>query len=88
MIFAPVCRLEIEQLLPLTLSEAWDFFSRPENLAKITPENLAFEVTSPLPERMYAGMIVNYRVRPLAGIAVPWTCLLYTSDAADERVRV
>ena len=73
MIFAPVCRLEFEQLLPLTLSEAWDFFSRPENLAKITPENLAFEVTSPLPERMYAGMIVNYRVRPLAGIAVPWT---------------
>lgn len=73
MVFAPVCRLEYEQRLPLTLSEAWDFFSRPENLAKITPANLAFEVTSPLPERMYAGMIVNYRVRPLAGIAVPWT---------------
>lgn len=73
MLYAPVCRLEYEQRLPLTLSEAWDFFSRPENLAEITPDNLAFEVTSPLPERMYAGMIVNYRVRPLAGIAVPWT---------------
>ena len=73
MVFAPVCRLEYEQLLPLTLPEAWNFFSRPENLAKITPANLAFEVTSPLSERMYAGMIVNYRVRPLAGIAVPWT---------------
>ena len=73
MLYAPVCRLAYEQHLPLTVPEAWDFFSRPENLAEITPENLAFEVTSPLPERMYAGMIVNYRVRPLVGIAVPWT---------------
>ena len=73
MFHAPVCRLEYEQRLPLSLSDAWDFFSRPENLAEITPENLAFEVTSPLPERLYAGMIINYRVRPLAGIAVPWT---------------
>jgi len=73
MIYAPVCRLEFEQILPLSLSEAWDFFSRPENLAKITPSDLGFEVTSPVPERMYAGMIVNYRVRPLAGVAVSWT---------------
>ena len=71
MVFAPVCRLEYEQRLPLTLSEAWDFFSRPKNLAEITPENLAFEVTSPLPERMYAGMIVNYRVRPLPVLPCP-----------------
>ena len=73
MLHAPVCRLEFQQLLPLTLPEAWDFFLRPENLAEITPPDLAFEVISPLPERMYAGMIVNYRVRPLAGITVPWT---------------
>jgi ligand-binding SRPBCC domain-containing protein len=73
MIYAPVCRLEYEQVLPLTLADAWDFFSRPENLAEITPQNLSFEVTSPLPGRMYAGMIVNYRVRPFAGIVVPWT---------------
>ncbi len=73
MIYAPVCRLEFEQSLPLSLAEAWDFFSRPENLARITPPDLGFEVTSPVPERMYAGMIINYRVRPLAGVALPWT---------------
>jgi ligand-binding SRPBCC domain-containing protein len=69
---AQLRRLECRQQLPLTLREAWDFFSRPENLAKITPPNLGFEVTSPLPERMYAGMIVCYRVSPFGGIRVPW----------------
>ena len=69
---APLRRLECRQHLPLSLSEAWDFFSRPENLAKITPPNLGFEVTSPLPQRMYAGMIVGYRVSPFGGIRVPW----------------
>jgi len=65
-------RLECSQLLPLTLAEAWDFFSRPDNLARITPPNLGFEITSPLPERMYAGMIVSYRVSPFGGLCVPW----------------
>jgi len=72
MLFAPTQRLEYQQDLPLSIEAAWDFFSRPENLARITPENLNFEVTSPLPEKMYAGMIVSYRVRPLFGFAMNW----------------
>jgi len=65
-------RLECRQTLPLTPAAAWEFFSRPDNLARITPPDLGFEVTSPLPERMYAGMIVSYRVSPFAGLRVPW----------------
>lgn len=65
-------RLACHQLLPLSLPEAWEFFSRPENLARITPPDLGFEVTSPLPERMYAGMIVTYRVSPFGRVGVPW----------------
>lgn len=65
-------RLEYHQRLPLTLEEAWDFFSRPDNLARITPPDLGFEVTSSLPERMYAGMIVSYRVNPFGSLRVPW----------------
>jgi ligand-binding SRPBCC domain-containing protein len=73
MIFAaPLQCLTRQQHLPLSPDEAWDFFSRPDNLAKITPGDLGFEITSPLRDKMYAGMIVSYRVRPLAGIAVPW----------------
>ena len=65
-------RLECRQLLPLPPVAAWEFFSRPENLARITPPDLGFEVTSPLPGRMYAGMIVSYRVSPFGGVQVPW----------------
>jgi ligand-binding SRPBCC domain-containing protein len=64
--------LELHQDIPLSREEAWAFFSRPENLARITPSDLGFEVTSPVVERMYAGMIITYRVRPFAGIAVDW----------------
>ncbi|MAI24249.1 MAG: hypothetical protein CL828_09340, partial [Crocinitomicaceae bacterium] len=31
-------RLESTQWLPITLQEAWDFFSVPGNLDRITPE--------------------------------------------------
>ena len=65
-------RLECRQLLPVTPAAAWEFFSRPENLARITPPDLGFEVTSPLPERMHAGMIVTYRVSPFGRLRVPW----------------
>jgi len=65
-------RLECRQHLPLSLARGWDFFSRPDNLARITPPDLGFEVTSALPERMYAGMIVSYRVSPFGSISVPW----------------
>lgn len=73
MMTAPVCRFESEQELPISLKDAWDFFSRPENLVEITPNNLGFEIISPLPQKMYAGMIVSYRVRPLFGIPMKWT---------------
>jgi len=69
---APLQRLTRRQELPISLDQAWEFFSRPENLAKITPPDLGFEITSPPRPEMYAGMIVSYRLRPLAGIGVPW----------------
>ncbi len=65
-------RLECRQQLPLPLATAWEFFANPANLARITPPDLNFEVTSPLSERMYAGMIVTYRVRPFGGLCLPW----------------
>ncbi len=69
---APLQCLTRRQTLPLGLEEAWAFFSSPENLARITPDDLGFAITSPLPDKMYAGLIVSYLVKPLAGIAVPW----------------
>ena len=66
-------RLERTQIVPATLAEAWAFFSRPENLATITPPWLGFRVVSPPSEEpMYAGMILRYTVTPLLGMPVSW----------------
>ena len=65
-------RLHQVQLLPIPMPVAWDFFSNPANLPLITPPDLGFRITSPLPERMYAGMIVSYTVTPFAGLPVTW----------------
>ncbi|HEV2130270.1 MAG TPA: SRPBCC family protein [Longimicrobiaceae bacterium] len=65
-------RLTTAQRLPISVEEAWAFFSDPRNLPKITPPSMGFSVTSELPSRMYAGMIVTYKVRPLLGVPITW----------------
>lgn len=66
--------LKFTQQLPIPLKEAWDFFSSPLNLAKITPEEMAFTVTSDLnaQSKMYPGMIITYKVTPMLGIKINW----------------
>ncbi|MEO6787987.1 MAG: SRPBCC family protein [Chthoniobacteraceae bacterium] len=64
--------LEISQIIPSTIGRAWDFFSDPRNLSKITPPELDFTVITALPERVHPGMMIEYRVRPLLGIPVRW----------------
>ena len=67
-----VHRFETIQRLPVRLAEAWGFFSDASNLARITPPSLGFQVTSPLPDKVYAGLIITYRVRPLFGVPLNW----------------
>ncbi len=66
--------LTFKQALPISLTEAWDFFSSPHNLVKITPDNMAFEVTSAInPQQpIYPGMIITYKVSPIGGIKLNW----------------
>lgn len=65
--------LHTKQVIRATLEEAWAFFSNPRNLAKITPPELGFAIMTPdLAEKIYAGMMIAYRVRPLLGIPMTW----------------
>jgi ligand-binding SRPBCC domain-containing protein len=66
--------LEFEQNLPLPLADAWDFFSSPLNLARITPKEMKFTVTSnyTADTKMYPGMIITYHVSPVFGIKMNW----------------
>ncbi len=78
--------LRREQQLPIPVAEAWEFFGNPANLVAITPPELGFRVTSQLPAEMYAGMIVTYRVTPLAGVPVTWVTEITHADAPHRFV--
>jgi len=65
--------LYFTQQLPISLDEAWSFFSNPANLKEITPEHMGFVVTSKHHgEMMYPGQIIRYIVKPLFGIPLKW----------------
>lgn len=66
-------RLEFTTVVPRSLSETWAFFSRPENLEKLTPPEVSFEIKSPVAGvEMYPGMVIQYRVSPFGGIYTDW----------------
>jgi ligand-binding SRPBCC domain-containing protein len=68
-----IYRLIRRQHIPATISEVWDFFSNPANLANITPGYMKFVVTSPPHEGdIYPGQIITYKVSPLLGIPLSW----------------
>lgn len=68
-----VYHLKTIQKIPVSLAEAWDFFSKPKNLAEITPKELDFNIISLYHgEEMYPGQIIEYKVKPLFGIPVYW----------------
>ncbi|HEX8357039.1 MAG TPA: SRPBCC family protein [Segetibacter sp.] len=68
-----VYSLKAVQTIPVTLQQAWDYFSRPANLKDITPAHLGFVIRSKYHgETMYAGQIIEYTVKPLLGIPLYW----------------
>lgn len=67
--------LKRTQILPISLEEAWEFFSSPKNLKRITPEYMDFKVHTPEEEleHMYPGQMISYTVRPVLGLPIKWT---------------
>ena len=61
------------QKIPVSLDTAWDFFSKPENLQKITPANMHFQIISEHHgDIMHPGQIIEYKLKPLLGISMYW----------------
>jgi len=68
-----VYSIKTVQQLPIPLSQAWEFFANPANLQKITPGNMGFTTISKHHgEKMYAGQIIEYKVKPVLGIPLYW----------------
>jgi ligand-binding SRPBCC domain-containing protein len=68
-----VYEIKYEQDIPTTKEKIWEFISSPLNLKDITPPYMGFEVTSAeMSEKMYPGMMITYKVRPLLNIPINW----------------
>lgn len=67
-----VYHLHRQHTLPIVLAEAWNFFSSPHNLVKITPKEMGFKVLSTGGVKMYAGQIIQYDVQIFPLVTVRW----------------
>jgi ligand-binding SRPBCC domain-containing protein len=79
-----VYSIKTVQTIPISLTEAWDFFSKPDNLKDITPSNLGFLIVSKHHGKtMYAGQIIEYTVKPILGIPLYW--MTEITQVADQQ---
>ena len=68
-----IYHLRRTQFLPLTITEAWTFFSSPANLGKITPTDMNFRILySSGGDETYAGKIIRYKIGALPLITLEW----------------
>lgn len=83
-------RLEREQIIRRPLPEVFEFFSRAENLERITPPWLRFRLLSRGRVEMHPGALIDYRLR-LHGIPIRWTSLIedweHDQRFVDQQVR-
>ncbi|MEI8112690.1 MAG: SRPBCC family protein [Bacteroidia bacterium] len=70
--YSGIYSMEVRQLMNIPMAAAWEFFSSPENLAKITPKHMGFQITSGTPAKMYTGQIISYKVSPFPGFKTSW----------------
>ena len=77
--------LNTRQVLPISLEEAWAFFSSPMNLSKITPAYMNFKILSGFDEgTTREGMIIKYKVHPVLGIPLTWVTKITNVSAPHE----
>ena len=54
------------QYVRASLTDAWNLLKNPANLNLITPPDLQFQIVSSVPQEMFVGLIIEYRIR------IPW----------------
>jgi ligand-binding SRPBCC domain-containing protein len=70
-----VGRLHRETVVPASLEDTFAFFADAANLERLTPPWLRFEILTPMPVPMQAGLEISYRIT-LYGIPIPWESVI------------
>jgi ligand-binding SRPBCC domain-containing protein len=63
---------QLKQILNISKEEAWQFLSSPHYLNQITPDFFNIEINSPVPDDIYAGLLISYRMKAVFGIPMSW----------------
>lgn len=71
--------LERSMFLPLPIERVFEFFADAENLVRITPPKMGFEIRSELPIAMHEGTQIEYRVT-IFGRRLRWRSLISRWD--------
>jgi ligand-binding SRPBCC domain-containing protein len=79
-----VHHLKQSQTLPVDREVLWEFISVPQNLNKITPPDMAFEIIGESPKKTYTGLLLEYRVKvPLLGWSTWLTEIKYVQEGVS-----
>ena len=70
-----VYSLKFKQTINRPINEVFSFFSKPENLALITPKKLDFKILTPLPIKMAEGQLIDYTIK-LLGKRIRWRTII------------
>ena len=64
--------LYAKQTVDKEIDFLWDFFSKPSNLNKLTPEDVEFKIISGKSDDFYAGKIISYKIKPFKLVTLNW----------------
>ncbi|MDO9212508.1 MAG: SRPBCC family protein [Methylococcales bacterium] len=67
-----IYQLYRQQTLTMSVQDAWSFFSSPYHLNDITPDFFHVTITSTVPEKIYAGLMISYQMKAVFGIPMNW----------------
>ena len=69
--------------LNISVDEAWEFFTNPNNLSRIMPSELNFKVIDEVELPLYEGQIISYSVTPLPFFKTSWVSEISHIKAPD-----
>ena len=64
--------LYAKQTVNKDISLLWDFFRKPSNLNKLTPEDVNFNIQSGASDDFYEGKIISYKINPFKFVSLNW----------------
>ncbi|MCS5653982.1 MAG: SRPBCC family protein [Candidatus Marinimicrobia bacterium] len=80
-----IYKKSVTQFIDKPLDVVFSFFAKPENLRRITPSTLDFQILTPTPISMVKGTVIDYNIKVM-GIRVHWRTLIKSYNPPTQFV--